>query len=97
VTRGRLAVAPALWTPRLFTFQLLNFSLAAVVVLELLLDSLTKDPQCGDEGVELVQRVRSGRLRTDLELEIDPVGAIGISRIVRGLKFSGQQVHSSSQ
>jgi hypothetical protein len=57
--------------------QRCELTLPFVVQLGLRDDALSEDPQGSDQSVELVQRVGATRLRVDLELEIDPVAAVG--------------------
>src|SRR6185295_5301041 len=54
-----------------------ELALPPVVRLELGDDALAKNAQGREQSVELVQRVGAARLRIDVELESDPIGAVG--------------------
>src|SRR3954469_6086395 len=73
--RRRRSTRPS-W-PGCLSAQLVELTLAPVVRLELLDDALPEDPQGCDQGVELVQRVDASCLRVELELEHDPIVAVG--------------------
>src|SRR5262245_3824071 len=62
---------------RSLALQLLELVLTPVVLVELLDDAAAEDAQRCDQRVQLVQRVGPAGLRIDVELELDPVRAVG--------------------
>src|SRR5262249_47022676 len=57
--------------------QLLQLALTPLVLAELRFDPGAEDAQRGDQGVQLVERVRPGLLRVEVELEIHALVAVG--------------------
>src|ERR1700730_18243279 len=75
-SEGGVFAPPSITIPRLLTLQLFQLTLPPLVLGGLLYEPCAEHAQSGDEGVELVQRVRTRLFEVEIEVEVHALVAI---------------------